>query len=219
MKSLERFIPTFFILILFAAAMAYVESAVVAYLRSLYAPDGSILALARIPVRIIHIEICREAATVIMLVSISMLAGHSRMQRMGAFSFCFGVWDIFYYLWLKILLGWPSGLLDVDILFLIPGLWIGPVLAPLLVSVGLTGIGILLFIRDKSEISIRNSWPALALILGGCVLMVESFVVHDSNAFEMLAKARYPWGLFISGMVAAIGGLAMLLSSTGKENG
>jgi hypothetical protein len=219
MNSLKRFIPTFLILILFSATMAYLESVVVVYLRSLYAGDGSILELTRLSARIIRIEIFREAATIIMLMSISMLAGHSRMQRMGVFSFCFGLWDIFYYLWLKILLDWPAGLLDVDILFLIPGPWIGPVLAPLLISAGLIGFGILLFIRDRSEIPIRNSWLAWVLILGGCVLMVESFLVHNHHVFESLDHIRYPWELFISGMAVAIGGAGLLLLSPRKENG
>jgi hypothetical protein len=218
MNSLKRVIPTFIILILFSATMAFLESVVVVYLRSLYAGDGAILAITRLSARIIRIEIFREAATIIMLMSISMLAGHSRMQRMGVFSFCFGLWDIFYYLWLKVLLDWPVSLLDVDILFLIPGPWIGPVLAPLLISAGLIGFGVLLFIREKSEIPIRNSWLAWILILGGCVLMVESFLVHNFQAFEA-DQVRYPWELFISGMAVAIGGAGLLLLSPRKENG
>ena len=178
-KSLKRFISVFLGLMLFCAAMAYLESAVVVYLRALYSPDGSDLMLNRIPPQIIHIEIFREAATIIMLAAVSILAGHSRRQRTGAFIFCFGIWDIFYYIWLKILINWPAGLMDRDILFLIPTIWVGPVLAPVLISVGLVVTGIVLFIRTVSERPVRNRWLSWILIPGGCGLMIESFLVQN----------------------------------------
>jgi hypothetical protein len=47
----------------------------------------------------------------------------------------FGVWDIFYYVFLKVLTGWPHSLMDWDILFLLPLPWWGPVIAPVSIAV------------------------------------------------------------------------------------
>ena len=85
------------------------------------------------------IEIGREAATLIMLLGVAMLAGADRWERFLAFCLSFGVWDIFYYAWLWIFVRWPASLFTWDLLFLIPVPWIGPVLAPVLVSVGARG--------------------------------------------------------------------------------
>jgi hypothetical protein len=217
MKSLRHFYSLFFWLFIYSVAMACLESVVVVYFRALYFPDGFSLTLIQIPIRIIHIEIFREAATVIMLMSVSVLCGHNRVQRVSVFIFCFGIWDIFYYIWLKILLNWPAGLMDADILFLIPTLWIGPVLAPLLIAIGLTGTGILLFIREMHDKPIRKTWIGWILILGGCGLMFKSFLVDSPHSFETLSQFRYPWELFILGMVAAIGGVGLMLMPKSKS--
>ncbi len=46
----------------------------------------------------------------------------------------FGVWDIFYYVFLKVMCDWPRSLFDWDILFLLPLPWWGPVLAPVSIA-------------------------------------------------------------------------------------
>src|SRR3981189_1372652 len=121
---------TFFVVIAFSIAMATLESAVVVYLRALYYPDGFTVALKLIDQRILLIEIAREGATLLMLVGIGLLAGRNFKDQFAYFLLSFAVWDIFYYLWLKVFIGWPSSLLEWDILFLIPFTWLGPVLAP-----------------------------------------------------------------------------------------
>ena len=119
---------------LFAISMAYLESAVVVYLRELYYPDGFQFPLTGIPLRILIIEIGREAATILMLYAYAKSVGSNGREVMAYFSLNFGVWDIWYYIWLKLLLDWPATILDWDILFLIPVPWVGPVLAPVIVS-------------------------------------------------------------------------------------
>src|SRR4029077_16671933 len=94
-------------LIIYAIAMAYVESAVVVYLRALYYPQGFAFPLAPLPPDIVAIEIGREAATLVILLGGAMLAGRERWERSLAFCVSFGVWDLFYYVWLWLLLGWP----------------------------------------------------------------------------------------------------------------
>jgi len=118
----------------FAVAMAFMEAAVVVYLRELYYPGGFSFPLVAMPRNILLVEIGREAATIVMIASAAVLASRKFYGRMSAFFYVFGVWDIFYYVFLKALLGWPSSFVEMDVLFLIPGVWAGPVLAPLICS-------------------------------------------------------------------------------------
>ena len=74
------------------------------------------------------LELSREAATVSMILTVALLADRSsRTRTFAAFVFVFGVWDLFYYFWLKVLMGWPRSWLEWDVLFLIPSVWLGPV--------------------------------------------------------------------------------------------
>ena len=124
------------ILTVFAVAMAFVEAAVVVYLRGLFYPEGFYATLAAFPVLYYGTEVFREAATIIMLATVAILAARRGWWERGAyFLLCFGVWDIFYYVWLYVLLEWPPSLLTSDVLFLIPVPWVAPVIAPVIASV------------------------------------------------------------------------------------
>ena len=124
-----------FAVLIFSIAMAYLESAIVVYLRLLYYPEGFVFPIKIIPDEIFLIELGRELATIFMLASISFLIGIRFVDRFSYFLFAFGVWDIFYYLWLKIFINWPDSLFADDLLFLIPMPWISPVLAPIVISI------------------------------------------------------------------------------------
>ena len=121
-------------LAIFAIAMAFLESAIVVYLRAIFYPAGFSFPLSPIDPGTYAIELGREAFTLVMLATVARLAGAPGWGRFACFAFLFGVWDIWYYIWLKVFLGWPESLLTWDVLFLIPVAWIGPVLAPVLVS-------------------------------------------------------------------------------------
>ena len=121
--------------VIYAVAMAWVESAVVFYLRSMI---GRIEPHQPAPLPVIGgfalVELPREFATMVMLFAVGFLAGRTWRARIGYAAIAFGVWDIFYYVFLKMMCGWPHSLLDWDILFLLPLPWWGPVLAPVLIS-------------------------------------------------------------------------------------
>src|SRR6201998_1661345 len=104
----------------FSIAMGFLETAVVIYLRKLYYPHGFQFPLVPIDNDIAMVEFLREAATIIMLLGIGIIAGKNTSQKFGIFIYCFAVWDIFYYVFLKLLLGWPESLFTWDILFIIP---------------------------------------------------------------------------------------------------
>ena len=109
-----------FFLVLFGIAMGFFEAAVVVYLRQLYYPGGFSFPLKIMALGELSIEYLREFSTLIMLFSLAIVAGRNFYERFSYFLLCFGIWDIFYYVWLKVLLDWPQSLLTWDILFLIP---------------------------------------------------------------------------------------------------
>jgi len=168
-------------LAVFGIAMAFVESAVVVYLRAIFYPEGFKVPLKTITDYKIIIEVFREIATIFMLLSVAFLSGKARWERFAYFMLSFGIWDIFYYIWLKALINWPASIFDWDILLLIPLPWISPVIAP--VSVSLLMIVFSIFIASSIQKG-HEFKPALIpgiLALSGIVLILYSFM-HDINA-------------------------------------
>jgi hypothetical protein len=199
-----------FYISLFAVAMAYFESAVVVYLRELYYPEGFSLPLKDIDTRMIRIELFRELATLIMLITVSAICGKKFWERFGYFIILFGIWDIFYYLFLKITLGWPSSLFEWDVLFLIPYPWIGPVIAPSLVALLMVIIGISitnLFNKGCNFKPTLITW-LLAIIATGMILY--SFVYDTDATLRLESPHPYLYWLLISGLTLYI--VAYLLS-------
>ena len=173
--ALERRV---FWVVLYALAMAAVEAAVVVDLRELYCPAGfrfPILDFTGDPAvrRIGLVEVLREAATMLMLAAVAVLAGRTRWQRWALFLLSFGLWDLFYYAWLKVFLGWPASLMTWDLLFLIPVPWTGPVLAPCLVALALSGAAAALLrweARDLGSFIRPIDW-ALEVLAGFTVVL------------------------------------------------
>jgi hypothetical protein len=133
------------LLALFGIAMAHFEGVVVVYLRKalgLLDSESNKESLEKFPVRYLHIEMTREAATIVMLVVIAYLTGSTWIEKGIFFLWTFAFWDLFYYVSLYILIKWPPMLTTIDVLFLIPKPWIAPVWFPIGVS-GLTILTIL----------------------------------------------------------------------------
>jgi hypothetical protein len=188
--------------------MAYVEAAVVVYLRALYYPQGFAFPLAALPPGLVAIEIGREAATLVMLLGVAMLAGRERWERFLAFCVSFGVWDLFYYVWLWLLLGWPPSLLTWDVLFLIPVPWTGPVLAPVVVSVLLV-VGGLLWRKGARGTPVRFPIPLRILLLTGALLVLGSFVLDFQPVMRQMDPPPFRWGLFGAGVSLGVAALVL----------
>jgi hypothetical protein len=206
---------------IFAIAMAFLETSVVIYLRELMYPDGFSFPLVPIDPTIALTEILRELATIIMLVSIGWISGRNFMERFAWFLYCFAIWDIFYYVFLKLLIDWPVSFFTWDILFLIPATWTGPVISPIIVSLSMI---LLAFVILKSS---YNNHPVklrltewLGLIAGSLILIIafvydyavfmlkeytfsEIFILPDKSSLYNMAvqyiPKRFNWGIFISG--------------------
>ncbi|MBN1805577.1 MAG: hypothetical protein JW837_10020 [Sedimentisphaerales bacterium] len=209
-ESLKTTIKVFCIVVVFSMAFAYIESAVVVYLREIFHPDGfsfpvTVFDLSPIGRRLLLTEIGREAATLVLILTSSWLFGKNRRQRFAYFMIIFAVWDIFYYVWLKVLLGWPASVMDWDILFLIPLTWASAVLYPVLVSVALLVFAAVILYRDAHGKTIKvtlTDW--LAFILAGIVIVV-SFCTPGPHVTEPDYKSYFYWPLFAAGLALAVG--------------
>ncbi len=202
-----------------AISFAYVESAVVVYLREIYFDGSFDFPLVtiwengrRVVDRLILVEIGREAATIVMLAAAGILAGRNGLQRFCFFMIAFGVWDIFYYLWLYAILGWPGNLMAWDLLFYIPLPWVGPVIAPVLIAATMTAAGALLISLEDRGVRIRWRRADWAVEMGCAFLLIVSFCWDWKNILRVPdgtghtgIPSPFAWWLFVPAyLVAAI---------------
>jgi len=134
---MDSLLSELMLLAVFGIAMAHLEGVVVVYLRKtlgLLDSDSNKELDREFPKRYLHIEISREAATIIMLLTIAWLTGETWLEKGIFFLWTFAFWDLFYYVSLYILIKWPPSLKAIDILFLIPVPWIAPVWVPIGIS-------------------------------------------------------------------------------------
>lgn len=191
----------FWWVMIFAAAMAWMESATVFYLRSLV---GRIDPYQAHPLpmaaRLAACELIRELATMVLLTAAGWLAGRRWWGRFGFFAAAFGAWDIGYYVILKWLCGWPKTWLDWDVLFLIPLPWWGPVVAPMGIGMLMIAGGGLLGLADLEG---RPVWPGRRAVLWGAggvllglyVFMEEAILMAATGprTFEQLLPQHFNW--------------------------
>jgi len=200
-------LEAYVILWIFGIAFGVVEGAVVVYLRALNAIEGgSLFPLVEFFVGgqgLLVVELVREGATLALLLLVAWLATEVGFYRLLAFLLVFGVWDLAYYAALRVFLGWPPSLFTYDVLFLIPTVWVAPVICPVLVSLTLIGLTSVYFLVARSRLVEGPplwQWPLLAAGVG---LMLYAFL---NNAPYYLAGGeppRFSWGWFFSGYVLA----------------
>jgi hypothetical protein len=198
---------------IFAITMAYLESTIVVYLRRLYYTDrgGFGFPLVIIDVPTLLLELGREACTIVMLATFGIAAGRTKVGKFAFFLFLFGVWDIFYYVWLKVFLDWPASLLTWDVLFLIPVPWVGPVLAP--VSVACTMIGmafVMLHLENRGPVKAASKLVWFAQV-SACLIIITSFTMDviprlDASGAPLArwVPTTYGWWMLLLGLAISI---------------
>ena len=194
------------VVVAYAIAMAYVESAVVVYLRAAYGVETGDVFPLRAPIQgdpFVAIEVGREAATLVMLAAVGGLAGRGALERLAWTAVAFGVWDIGYYGWLNVFSGWPPSLGTWDILFLIPVPWSGPIWAPMVVSLALVGFGLMAAARLRSGRRIALSRRHAAGALIGGLLVILSFTVDAGRILAGEVPTTFAWPIFALGMAVA----------------
>jgi len=203
-NSMRNLFKRLSIVFAYAIAMAWVESAVVVYLRTLI---GRVTPYQTDPLPVSvglgWIEVGREVATLVMLLTVGWLAGQTWRGRSGYSLIAFGTWDIFYYIFLVPMCGWPQSLLDWDVLFLLPLPWWGPVLAPVLISLLLISGGILIAMGGQMQEAV---WPhrwAVLLNFFGVGLALYTFMLPalqvirgGEQAVRQALPDSFNWTLF-----------------------
>lgn len=211
---------------IFAISMAFLESSVVVYLRKLYFPENFAPPFPPMDKNIFVTELFRELGTLIMLVSASILAGRSTLEKFAFFIFSFAVWDIFYYIFLWLILSWPNSLLEWDILFLLPVPWTGPVLAPVLIALNMIALAILILKAKETHPAPIIRWKHSIYMISGCILVLITFMFKHldfffspwtTNSDGLLTinlasfPESYPWIIFGTGEGVILIGIIMYM--------
>jgi hypothetical protein len=165
---------------MFALAFGFVEAAVAVYLaaaagllpgytrtltdvqRLARATRQDGLPIHQFPQSLLTVEVLREGTTIVMLVSIALLAASRVRERCALFLWTFAVWDVSYYAGLWATIRWPTSLDDLDLLFLIPVPWIAQVWFPLLVSV----LTLVVVVLSRRQIPIKGDDKAQCASVG-----------------------------------------------------
>lgn len=200
------------IVVVFAVAMAWLEAATVYYLRVLVDRLNP-YQVNPLPVNGVlgPVELVREAATLVMLLMAGMLAGRTWQTRLGYTAIAFGVWDVFYYVFLKIICDWPKTLFDWDVLFLLPLPWWGPVIAPVSIATLMIVWGTLVTQRtgDHAHASAAPIWALSGLGIALALYAFMADAIHVAHlgvdAARTVLPTTFNWSVF---------GVALVLMAT-----
>ncbi len=210
---------------LFGVSFGFVEAAVVVYLRALYEPvhqklhpdraPGDLFPLIRLDQieaegpaarRRVQIELVREAATIVMLAAVGMAAARNPREGFAAFLVAFGIWDLCFYGFLKVLIDWPASLWTWDVLFLLPVPWSAPVIAPMLVAASMIGSGTIVLARESAGRPVRLSRLDWGLVAAGGLVIVVAFCWDYRNILTGGRPNPFHWPLFALGEAVGLAG-------------
>lgn len=197
-------IKQLFWLMVWGVAFGYIEASVVVYLREIYYPEGFAFPLVIIQDHIMLTEIIREAVTLLIIWATVCLSYRKLQSRIAAYIVLFGIWDIFYYIFLKLLLNWPESLGTLDILFLIPAPWVGPVWAPVLVSIGFIYAGSVVLMCNHKNKFLHFGRGFILLEFLAALLIIVSFLIPGLSVLEQTLPIHFPWYLFLIGFFIGI---------------
>jgi hypothetical protein len=193
------------LVMILAIAFGYIEAAVVVYLREIFHPDGFAFPLAQFPLtgrtnRLLLTEVAREAATLVLIIAGAWLSGKNSRQRFAFFMIIFALWDIFYYVFLKLILDWPASIMDWDVLFLIPVPWAGPVLAPVLVSIMMLVFAGFILYRDYTGKFVKPSLWEWLCFSASVILVIVSFCIAGQYMAQPDYLRYFSWAFFLMGL-------------------
>ena len=221
MKELGRSLAS---LAVFAISFAFVEAAIVEYLRFVWqpihaglfpdVPADSIFPIIRPDqleaegpqqLRLLYTELVREGATLLMLGAVALAVARNFRQWFAGFMIAFGIWDIFFYVFLKVLLDWPESVETWDLLFLLPVPWVGPVWSPVLVSLTMIGSGTLVLAREAIDRPLSFQWMHVGGIGAGGLIVIIAFCWDCRNILAAGEPNSFHWPLFLAGLAVGLG--------------
>jgi len=150
-----------------------------------------------------QIELGREAATIVMLLTVGWLAGRTWRSRIAYAAIAFGVWDIFYYVLLVPMSGWPRSLFDWDILFLLPLPWWGPVIAPAAIAALMIIGGTIIAQIDEVDMPFAPRRWSMGMALIGAMVALYVFMANAIGAasggmesIRTMLPTEFHWRMF-----------------------
>lgn len=211
--------------VIFAIAFAWVESAVVVYLREIYFNGGFSFPLVvkwengkHLIDPLIRIEFVREIATITMLTAVGWIAGKNGFQKFCFFMTAFGIWDIFYYIWLYVMVAWPGSIMTWDLLFYVPLPWVGPVITPVLIALAMVVAGSLIIYYDTKGYDIRWRWYDMVVELSCGLIMIVAFCWDWKNIIQVPGDIErtgipgpFAWWLYLPAYLFSIAWFAVRL--------
>ncbi len=213
--NIQQMLKRLLVAIVFSTAFGYIESAVVVDLRAIFHPNGfhfpmQVFALTAQGRHLLLTEVGREVATLVLILTAAWLFSKNRQEAIAYFMLIFAVWDIFYYVWLKVVLDWPATLLDWDVLFLIPVAWAAPVLYPVLVSLAMFAFAVAILYRSaRGQSLVVTRWDVLGW-LAAAIIIVVSFCLAGVQIDQPDYASHFHPALFAVGY--AIGVAASVMS-------
>ncbi|MDB9822676.1 hypothetical protein OAC89_03155 [Deltaproteobacteria bacterium] len=204
--------------VIFAMAFAWVESAIVVYLREIFYQGSFYFPIVinwekaeYVGHYLTPIEMGRELATIVMLAAVAWASGKNGWQKFSFFMIAFGIWDIFYYIWLWVMVGWPESLMTWDILFLLPLPWVGPVITPVLIALAMIGAGTLIIYYDEKGHNIQFFWYDWTIVLGCGLLMIVAFCWDWKNIIRLPGAVEHSgipnpflWELYLPAYIFSV---------------
>jgi hypothetical protein len=149
------------------------------------------------------------------------------------------VWDIFYYVFLKLLIGWPESILTWDILFLIPVTWTGPVLTPVLVSLLMILLATILIVYSTKDVRVKiKTLEWTGLITGSLILILSftwdysKFILNEYSLGEIFTlpdktslydyalgyiPVKFPWSIYFTGIIIILAVILLMWKRFRKE--
>jgi len=217
-ESSSRALKNWVWIVLFSITFAWIESAVVVYLREIYFGGEFSFPLTvrwendkRVFDPLVHIEFGREIATIIILIAAGWITGRNRFQKFCFFMISFGIWDIFYYIWLYVMVRWPKSLMTWDLLFYVPLPWVGPIITPVLIAIAMVIAGSLIIYLDEKGYEICWHWYDMLVELSCATIMIVAFCWDWKNILQVpgqIARTGIPnafaWWIYLPAYVFSI---------------
>jgi len=202
----------------FAIAFAWVEAAIVVYLREIYFEGSFYFPLVLewedgklVVDRLMQIEFGREIATILMLAAVGFISGKNALQKFCFFMIAFGVWDIFYYIWLRVMAEWPESIMTWDLLFFVPLPWVGPAITPLLIALTMAAAGSLIIYYEQRGCVIAWRWYDWVIESGCGILMIAAFCWDWKNIIRLPGDIAYTgvpgpfaWWLYLPAYIFSV---------------
>ena len=204
----------------FGLSFGLTEAAVVVYLRQIGGQaTGQLFPVLQHPLPAqelaFSIERLREGASLIVMAGPAFLFSGRIFERLLGYALVFGIWDLSYYGFLSLLADWPPSPFAYDVLFLIPTLWVAPVLCPILISSSLVVfVSAYLLIAQRRMARNPSLLQWLLALLGGALVQL-SFINHADYYLNGGMPPRFSWLIFAAGYgLAALAAVLFLVQFT-----